>query len=113
MTLLQVLGLLNVFVGLFLVASMLMFGGGFIVWIARLGTMHREEAIKLMEWGVVILFVLVVLLGLVRLIEKHTTVVAYVAGIIILVIITAFILNATQGGEKKEGEEGKKAAGGH
>lgn len=106
MTLIQVLGLLNVFVGLFLVASMLLFGGGFIVWLARLGTVHRETGVKIMEWGVVSLFVLVVLLGLVRLIEHHTEVVAYVAGVIILIVIALFILQALE--SRKEDKEKEK-----
>jgi hypothetical protein len=105
MTLLQVFGLLNIFVGLFLVASFLLFGGGFIVWLARLGTIHREEGVKFMEWGVVVLFVLVVLLGLVRLIERYTTVVAYVVGIIVLVIIALFVLNALQQRAEQKKEE--------
>jgi hypothetical protein len=105
MTLLQVLGILNVFVGLFLTSSILLFGTGLVVWLSRLGTVSRNLGVQFMEWGVVSLFVLVVMLGIVKLVEKHTTAVAYGIGFIILIIIAGFILNATQGKGKEEKEE--------
>jgi hypothetical protein len=107
MTLPQFLGLLNVFVGLFIVASVLLFGSGLWVWAVRLGTIHRDVGVKLMEWGVVVLFVLIVLLGVARLIERHTVVVAYAAGIIVLIVIALFVLSALQKSAEKKKEEKK------
>ena len=51
----------NVLVGLMLTAAFLSFGTGAVLWAARLGTYptYRDEGIRYMMWGVVILFVLV------------------------------------------------------
>ena len=64
----QVIGLFNIFVGLMLTVALFTYGLGFFLWLCRLGTWptYRTEAIKIMEWSVVILFVLVVLLAIVQ-----------------------------------------------
>jgi hypothetical protein len=53
-------------VGLFGAASFVVFVGGLIVYLARLGTERREEGIKIMEWGFSILVVVVLCIGLLR-----------------------------------------------
>ncbi|OGG50614.1 hypothetical protein A2763_03505 [Candidatus Kaiserbacteria bacterium RIFCSPHIGHO2_01_FULL_54_36] len=105
-TVAQAAGLFNVFVGLMLVSAMLAYGIGFVVWAVRLGTWptYRTEAIKIMEWSVVILFVLVVLLAIVQFFQNHPR----TAGMIISFIVAAIliwiivVLAAKSGGEKEE-----------
>jgi len=69
----QVIGLFNIFVGLMLTVALLTYFLGFFLWLCRLGTWptYRTEAIKIMEWSVVILFVLVVLLAIVQFFQYH------------------------------------------
>jgi|SRR3989338_4313859 len=102
----RVLGVFNVFVGLMLTAALLTYATGFIVWVIRLGTWpsYRTEAIKIMEWSVVILFVLVVLLAIVQFFQNHPREGSYVASIIVLLLFVGIIiyLVSHSGGEKKE-----------
>ena len=49
-----------------IVPAFLFFIGGFIQYLVLLGTERRIEGLKLMHWGVMILFVLVVLLGIIN-----------------------------------------------
>lgn len=82
----QVAGVFNIIVGLMLVAAFLLFFGGLAMWFSRLGTYptNRDEAIKLMQWGVVVLFVLAVFLALSQFVQKHAAAAAFVAGIVIV-----------------------------
>src|SRR3989338_2431657 len=102
----RVLGVFNVFVGLMLTAALLTYATGFIVWVIRLGTWpsYRTEAIKIMEWSVVILFVLVVLLAIVQFFQYHPKEAGWVVSVIVGLIIIWIILYlaAHSGGEKKE-----------
>ncbi len=107
-TLSKTVGFFNVFVGLMLTVAILTYGTGFIVWVVRLGTWptYRTEAIKIMEWSVVILFVLVVLLGIVQFFQAHPRAAAYtVSAIVILLIVAAILFLAAKGGEKAEKKE--------
>lgn len=60
-----ILGLYGV-VGFFGAASIVVFIGGLIVYLIRLGTERREQGIKIMEWGFSILVVVVLCAGLLR-----------------------------------------------
>ncbi len=51
------------------VAAFLSFIGGFLRYLILLGTERRKEGLVLMVWGVVILFVLVVLLGIIDILQ--------------------------------------------
>jgi hypothetical protein len=103
----QVSGLFNIFVGLMLTAAILIYGGSFLMWITRLGTWptYRTEATKLMEWSVVILFVLVVMLLGVPFFRDHAVVATYtVAAISFLIALRVGFLALSSGEEeKKEG----------
>ena len=103
----QAIGVFNVFVGLMLTVALFTYGLGFILWITRLGTWptYRTEAIKIMEWSVVILFVLVVLLAIVQFFQDHPKQATYVVSIIVGVIviwIIVYLAAHSGGGEKKE-----------
>lgn len=114
-TFVQALQVFNIFVGLFLTVTILVFCTGIFVYFARLGTWpsHRDQAIQILEWAVGMLFVLVVLLAIVQWFERHTEVALFILAFVILVVVFGFILYtaATGGGgkkaEKKEGAAAK------
>lgn len=60
-----ILGLYGV-VGFFGAASLIVFIGGLIIYLARLGTERREAGIEIMEWGFSILVVVILCIGLLR-----------------------------------------------
>lgn len=105
----QAIGVFNVFVGLMLTVALFTYGLGFILWLCRLGTWptYRTEAVKIMEWSVVILFVLVILMAIVQFFQNHPRQATYVVSIIVGIIVVWIILYlATHSG----GEEKKKDA---
>ncbi|OGG53812.1 hypothetical protein A3H16_03490 [Candidatus Kaiserbacteria bacterium RIFCSPLOWO2_12_FULL_53_8] len=107
-TITQAVGLFNVFVGLMLTIALLAWATGFVVWWVRLGTWpsYRTEAITIMEWSVVILFVLVVLLGIVQFFQEHRRAAAYIVSTIVLVLlIGAIVVIATKGKKEVKKEE--------
>ena len=101
----QVIGLFNIFVGLMLTVALFTYGLGFFLWLCRLGTWptYRTEAIKIMEWSVVILFVLVVLLAIVQFFQYHPKEAGYVVSAIVAIVIIWIILYlAAHSGEGKK-----------
>lgn len=104
----QAIGLFNVFVGIMLTVALLTYGLGFILWLCRLGTWptYRTEAIKIMEWSVVILFVLVVLLAIVQFFQFHPREAAWTVSVIVGIIVVWIILYlaAHSGGGEKKGD---------
>ena len=102
----QAIGLFNVFVGLMLTAALLAYFIGFAVWVVRLGTWptYRTEAIKVMEWSVVILFVLVLILGIVQFVQTHPRAAGYVVATIVgaLVLWAIIYMALHSGGGKKD-----------
>ena len=103
----QAVSLFNIFVGLMLVAALLTYGLGFTMWITRLGTWpsNRTEGIKVMEWAVVILFVLVVILMIVQFFRDHPTTATYVVAVLVLALVGWGLLTfIKKSGEKKEEE---------
>ncbi|MBV9159283.1 MAG: hypothetical protein JO019_01645 [Candidatus Kaiserbacteria bacterium] len=100
----QFVGLFNIFVGIMLTLSMLILGGGIIMWIVRLGTWpsYREEAIRLLEWAVGILFTLVILLLVAQAVQQHTAGAVFVLGLIIIALIVYFGYQASQASKEEE-----------
>src|SRR3989344_3421566 len=102
-TLFQVAGILNIFVGLMATAAILTFAAGLGYYFARLGLEGRKVGLHIMEWGVALVFVLIVLLALVRFVRLHIeTVLAIVSFVVLISIIIALIHFAAAGKEKKE-----------
>lgn len=115
MTFVQAIEFFNVCVGLLLTFTIIVFGAGIIVYIARFGTWpsHRDAAIKVLEWGVTLLFVLVILLAIVQAFEHHTAVALSILAFIILILIAWLVIwAASESGGKKDAkkEAPKKAA---
>lgn len=101
----QVAGLFNILVGLMLVAAFLAYFGGLAAWFARLGAWptNRDEAIRIMQYGVVILFVLAVFLALSQFIQEHAALAAFVVGVVVIGLLMWFILSvATAKSEEEE-----------
>jgi len=106
MTLVQVAELFNIFVGLVLTMSILIYFGGLGMYFSRLGTWpnNRDVAIKIMEWGVAVLFVLIVILTVVQYFQRYPRIASLVVGGIILLSLVAVALYvaAHSGAKKKE-----------
>jgi len=103
----QAAGLFNIFVGLMLVAALLTYGLAFVMWVSRLGTWpsNRTEAIKIMEWAVAILFVLIVLLGVVQFFRDHAATATYITGAVILALIVWAVFMIAKGSGEEEEEK--------
>jgi hypothetical protein len=101
----DIFGLFNVFVGLMVVAAILVFIAGLIVWVVRLGTIGRSQGIRIMEWGVVILFVLDVLLALVQYFSTHSQAVTLLTSALITIFIGWIIFMVIKNSGGSEGEE--------
>ena len=103
----QAVGLFNVFVGLMVTGALLTYGIGFVIWFVRLGTWptYRTEGIKIMEWSVVILFVLVLLLGIVQYVQKHPRAAGYLVAIVLgAIVVWIVVYLASRPAEKKKPE---------
>lgn len=101
----QVSGLFNIMVGLMLVFSFLFFFGGLGMWFVRLGTWptYRDEAIRLMQWGVVVLFVLAALLAFVQFVQKHVAIASLLAGLVVVAIVAwVFVTLSTAKGDDEK-----------
>jgi len=102
----QVVGVFNVLVGLMLVAALLTYALGVVVWACRLGTWpsYRTEAIRTLEWAVATLFTLVVLLGIVQFFQRHPQQATYVISAIVVILViwmVVYLIAHSGGGEKK------------
>ena len=103
-TLFQVAGILNIFVGLMATAAVLTFAAGLGYYFARLGLDSRKVGLHIMEWGVALVFVLIVLLALVRFVRLYTeTVLAVISFGVLIFVIIALIHFAAVGGGKAAG----------
>lgn len=80
------IGLFNIMAGLMLVAAFLSFFGGAIAYLSRLGLEGRVDGLMYMLWGVRILFVLVVLLGVVQYVQYHTDVIIWLVAFFVLFV---------------------------
>jgi hypothetical protein len=85
------LGLFNICAGLMVVAALLFFAGGFIQYLVLLGTERRREGLKLMTWGIIILFVLVILLGIINILQGP---ISFLIGIIAILFVCFVIVLA-------------------
>ena len=95
----QVLAFFNLFTGMMLTISILLFVGGFIVYLVRLGTWptYRDQAIELMKYGVVTLFVLIVVLGAQQFLMRHLLVAVSIGALVLIYfVVWAFATAAKQ-----------------
>lgn len=105
--LVQAVGIFNIFVGLMLVVAVLVYFGSLVGWYIRRGvsTGYRDEMIALMQWPVVILFVLLIMLALIRFVQHSQGVASFVLGLFLFFMIAWVALQlasaSAKGGEKE------------
>ena len=106
LSLVQTLGFLDIFIGLFLTLSMVLFVAGLVIYFTRYGTVHRADAFKYTQWAIALLFVIIVVLGLVHGFQLHPVVLRYVVGVILFLIIIGILMHllSSSGGEKGKEE---------
>ena len=100
-------GLFNIFVGLMLVAAVLLFFGGLIGWYLRRGPnpSNRDEMIRILQWSVAILFVLVVMLGAIRFVQTYQAAAVFMLGIAIFIGAAWLVMTVVASAPKKEDEK--------
>ena len=100
-------GLFNIFVGLMLVCAVLMFFGGLIGWYLRRGPhpSNRDEMIRVLQWSVAILFVLVVMLGAIRFVQTYQAAAVFMLGIVIFIGAAWLVMTVVASAPKKEDEK--------
>ena len=109
----RIVGVFNIFVGLMLTASILLYGVGLIMWFIRLGTWpsYRTVAVRVLEWAVAVLLVLVVLLAIVQFFQGHPHAAAYVISfIVVAIVIWIIVYLASHSSERKERPSGANGA---
>ena len=104
LTFVSVSELFNIFVGLMLTAALLLFFGGLWVYFSRLGTWpnNRDEALKIMEWGVAVLFTLIILLAIVQFFQRYPKVMSMVVAGIVILILAGITLRVSMAKKEKE-----------
>ena len=100
----QVVGYLNVVVGLMLVVAFICMGAGFGVYISRIGLVGRELGILMMSWAVSILFVLVIMLWAIKLIQTHPQLAAMIAAIVVFLFVGRIVLAVISASNEEEEE---------
>lgn len=102
-----VIALFNMVVGLMLVASILFMAGGLALWYVRLGTWptYRDDAIEYLQWGVAIIFVLVVLLSVAQYVQTHMALSLMVIGAILAAAVVYVVGTTMLGGGEEEHED--------
>ena len=102
-TLSEAVGFLNVVAGLMLVLAILLFVGGFVGWVTRLGLTGRDEGIYYMVYGAYILAALIVVLAVIHFVQFHTQLVLTLLGVAIVILIGWFAIQvAASSGEEEE-----------
>jgi hypothetical protein len=108
LTISQFVGVFNIFVGLMITLSILLMATGTIMWVVRLGTSptYRDDAIKVMQWAIALLFTTTVLLFVAQFVQRHTATAVFIIGFFILAAAAWFIFTEFQSAahhvEKKE-----------
>lgn len=113
LTLVQVLGVFHLLVGLFVVVTFFTFATGVFVYIVRLGTWptHRDTAIKVLEWAIAMMFILILLIALVYLFQSYSRIALTILGVIVIIGVVILIARmASVGGKKKKSPSGAGAS---
>ena len=101
-TLHTAIGLFNIFVGLVITAAFLAYGIGMITYLVRIGTIHRESGIRIMEMGVRILFILIILLAIAQFFQNHRAAATAIVAALIAILIIVIVLKVFTEKPKKE-----------
>ena len=102
LTLSQAAGFFNVVAGFMLVAAVLLFVGGFIGWVTRLGLTGRDEGIYYMVYGVYVLTALIVVLAIIHFVQFHTQVVLTLLAVAVIILIGWFAIQIAKSAGTEE-----------
>ena len=107
LTFVQVVGLFYIVVGLLLTFTLGIFITGAGVYFARLNTWpsYRDTAIKVLQWGVLMLFILILLIALVQFIQRHSATALAILGVIFIIGVLIIIARVASSGKKKKPPE--------
>ncbi len=102
----KVAGVFNIFVGFMLTAAILVYGIGFVVWVTRLHTWptYRDDGVKILEWAVIILFILLVIMILVRFFQQNTALAMSILATIVLAVILWLVIKSLAAPKEKKEE---------
>lgn len=94
LTLPQVVGLFHIAVGLILAFIVILFATAFCVYVARFNTWpsYRDHMIRVMEWALAMLFVLIVVLSIINAIQHYGEIALPVIAFIIIVVVGYFVV---------------------
>jgi hypothetical protein len=97
----------NVIIGICLVATLLVFITGFILWATRFNTWpsYRDESIQVMEWGIAMLFMLIVLVALVRFVEEKSSLALTILSFLLLAGLAFLVFKVVSASKKATKEE--------
>lgn len=98
----EVIGLFNIVTGIIFVCAFTTFGGGLISYGVNFGNAERIQGIKLMEWGVAILFVLVVLLGIAQFLQGHGGATNVIAALVVIAVVVGGAISILTAEEPEE-----------
>ena len=103
LTLPQAVGLFHVAVGLLLSFTCLIFVVGFSIYVGRFNTWpsHRDAAIRILEWSVAMLFVLLIVLAVVNAVQHHSAVVLPVLAFLVIIAVIIIAARFLAPGEQK------------
>lgn len=106
----QVLGFFNLIVGLMVVISVTLFLGGFVIYLIRLGTWptYRTQALRIMSWGVAVLFTLVLILAVQQFLARHVLVAVSIAAFVVILVVLWIIMQGVQEGSGPNRQEGER-----
>ncbi len=85
----QFLGLFNICAGLMVVVGIVLFLGGFVGYLVVLGTDKRKQGLYVMMWGITVLFVLAVILGVINMLQGPL---AFLLGMGVIIFLAIVII---------------------
>jgi hypothetical protein len=98
----QVANIFALFAGSLLAFSLVLFAGGFILYLSRLGRPYRDEGLAIMQWGVAFLFVYIVCATISRWWLLYPDAFPWFFAIALLVLALFFVAPLLMGGGGKK-----------
>ncbi len=81
--------LINVFLGVYMTVMLLMLCAGIAMYIGRIGTWpsNRDEAIRVFEWVVAMMFTLVVIVAVGKFVDRNPVIASRIAGVCVFGVV--------------------------
>lgn len=102
--LVQAAGLLNIVIGVLLVAAILTYIGGMIIWVAFLGSYPspRDKAIDILLWVPPILFTAIVVLAVAQFVQNHPDTALYIISLAVFAAVAWVVAQAVRSAPAEE-----------